>query len=94
MKNKDQRKCFTADAFYGTSTLSERGQIVIPAEARADLGFEPGDKLIMLRHPIHDGLIVSRIESIHEFFSEFQSLVSRITENGNSNIEQEKENQS
>ena len=86
-------RCFTADAFYGTSTLSERGQIVIPAEARADLGFEPGDKLIMLRHPIHEGLIVSRVESFHEFLTEFQSLVSRITaESGDIGTEAEGKN--
>jgi bifunctional DNA-binding transcriptional regulator/antitoxin component of YhaV-PrlF toxin-antitoxin module len=32
------------DAFYGSATVGERGQIVIPAEARAELGLTPGDK--------------------------------------------------
>jgi len=31
--------------FYGVVTVSERGQIVIPAEARRDFGIEIGDKL-------------------------------------------------
>ncbi len=34
--------------FYGAVTVSERGQIVIPAEARRDLGIEIGDKLLVL----------------------------------------------
>lgn len=33
--------------FYGVVTVSERGQIVIPAEARRDFGIEVGDKLIV-----------------------------------------------
>jgi len=33
--------------FYGTITVSERGQIVIPAEARRDFDIEVGDKLLV-----------------------------------------------
>jgi AbrB family looped-hinge helix DNA binding protein len=35
---------------YGSTTLGERGQIVIPAEARKDFGFEVGQKLIVMSH--------------------------------------------
>jgi AbrB family looped-hinge helix DNA binding protein len=34
--------------FYGSVTVSERGQIVIPAEARRDFGIEVGDKLLVV----------------------------------------------
>ena len=34
--------------FYGAVTVSERGQIVIPAKARRDFGIEIGDKLLVL----------------------------------------------
>lgn len=33
--------------FYGSVTISERGQIVIPAEARKDFKINPGDKLLV-----------------------------------------------
>lgn len=33
--------------FYGTVTVSDRGQVVIPAEARRDLGIQVGDKLLV-----------------------------------------------
>jgi AbrB family looped-hinge helix DNA binding protein len=33
--------------FYGAITVSERGQIVIPADARRDFGIEVGDKLLV-----------------------------------------------
>ena len=34
---------------YGVTTVSCRGQVVIPAEARRELGIEPGTKLLVFR---------------------------------------------
>jgi AbrB family looped-hinge helix DNA binding protein len=33
--------------FYGSVTVSERGQIVIPASARKDFNIKTGDKLLV-----------------------------------------------
>ncbi|WP_332445389.1 AbrB/MazE/SpoVT family DNA-binding domain-containing protein [Dehalococcoides mccartyi] len=33
--------------FYGSVTVSERGQIVIPADARKDFNIKTGDKLLI-----------------------------------------------
>jgi len=33
--------------FYGSITVSERGQVVIPAGARKDFGIKTGDKLLV-----------------------------------------------
>ena len=33
--------------FYGSVTVSVRGQIVIPADARRDFGIKTGDKLLV-----------------------------------------------
>jgi AbrB family looped-hinge helix DNA binding protein len=33
--------------FYGSVTISERGQIVIPAEARKDFNLNPGEKILV-----------------------------------------------
>lgn len=44
--------------FYGAITVSDRGQIVIPAQARRDFGIEVGDKLLVfgdLRHGLAIG---------------------------------------
>jgi AbrB family looped-hinge helix DNA binding protein len=35
------------EEFYGAVTMGERGQVVIPAQARKKLGIEPGDKLLV-----------------------------------------------
>src|SRR5665647_3433431 len=41
--------------FYGAVTVSERGQIALPAQARRDLGIKPGDKLLVLGGPEQGG---------------------------------------
>ncbi|GGP71274.1 MULTISPECIES: AbrB/MazE/SpoVT family DNA-binding domain-containing protein [Streptomyces] len=49
--------------FYGAVTVSERGQIVIPAKARRDLDINAGDKLLVLGDPQH-GIALMKIESL------------------------------
>lgn len=36
-------------SFIGLATVGTKGQIVIPAEAREELGINEGDKLLILR---------------------------------------------
>jgi AbrB family looped-hinge helix DNA binding protein len=67
-----------SDSFYGSSTLGDRGQIVIPAEARADFGFQAGDKLLILRHPVHQAIMICKIESFRELVDEFSAEVAKL----------------
>ncbi len=65
------------DCFYGAATVGERGQVVIPAHARADLGIKPGDKLLIMKHPFHDGLMMSKIEALQGLLDEFRDSIER-----------------
>lgn len=67
-------------AFYGSVTVGERGQIVVPAEARADLGIEAGDKMLVMKHPIYKGLMIFKIDSVREFLDEFAAGLARVEE--------------
>jgi AbrB family looped-hinge helix DNA binding protein len=64
--------------FYGTATVGERGQIVIPAEAREELGFQAGDKLLVMKHPLHDGLMVFKIEAAQQFLAEVTASLEKL----------------
>ncbi len=66
------------EATYGMVTVGERGQMVIPAEARRELGIEPGDKLIIMRHPMYAGFIAFKMQSVREFLEMFQREVERL----------------
>jgi AbrB family looped-hinge helix DNA binding protein len=77
------------DAFYGSATVGDRGQIVIPAEARQELGIHSGDKVLIMRHPIHKGLMVFQLNSVKEFLDEFSAQVQRIEERTKDGEEEE-----
>lgn len=53
--------------FFGAVTVGERGQIVIPAEARRALDIRPGDKLLVFAHPSDKGLMVAKVEDVLRF---------------------------
>ncbi|MBX3117704.1 MAG: AbrB/MazE/SpoVT family DNA-binding domain-containing protein [Fimbriimonadaceae bacterium] len=68
--HSDKPMCWDS-CFLGSVTVGERGQIVIPAEARQEYGFNPGDKLLVMRHPAHKGLMIFKMESVREFLDDF-----------------------
>lgn len=52
--------------FYGSITVSERGQIVIPADARRDFGIEVGDKLLIFGDLEQQGLAIMKASTLLE----------------------------
>ena len=68
-KNRHQR-------VFGTSKVGDRGQIVIPKEAREMFGIQPGDTLLILGDK-DTGLIVSRPEVLHDLADEILNHVKK-----------------
>ncbi len=52
--------------FYGSVTVGERGQIVIPKEAREAFHIQPGERLILVGHP-KKGLMLAKADELREF---------------------------
>ena len=59
---------------FGTAKVGDRGQIVIPKEAREFFGIEPGDTLLILgKH--ETGLIVTKPETLNDLAAQiFQTV--------------------
>ena len=55
----------SAHRVFGTAKVGDRGQIVIPKEARALFNIRPGDTLLILGEE-NKGLIVSRPELLRD----------------------------
>jgi len=55
---------------YGAATVGERGQISLPADARRDLGIEPGDKLMVFGNKINGSLVLIKSD-VFEGFADF-----------------------
>ena len=70
--------------FYGSITVSDRGQIVIPAEARRDFGIEVGEKLLVFGD-LEQGLALMKasklIEKMPGIMSMLQSAENEDEEN-------------
>lgn len=50
---------------FGTAKVGEKGQIVIPKDARQLFGIRPGDTLLILGDE-ENGIIVSKPEVLHQ----------------------------
>jgi AbrB family looped-hinge helix DNA binding protein len=75
----DERGCEMS--FYGAVTVSDRGQIVIPVEARRDLGIAVGEKLLVLRGP-GGGLLLVRASLIGEMVGQWTMVIRRLEAEG------------
>jgi AbrB family looped-hinge helix DNA binding protein len=65
--------------FYGAVVVGERGQIVIPAEARRNMNINSGEKLIVLGGPQErPALMIIKAESILEFLGKATEYMSRL----------------
>jgi len=75
------------DHFYGAATVGERGQIVIPVEARKKYNIETGDKILIMGAPHEKGLMLVKIDAMREFMltlmSDLQHLEREIQNDGN-----------
>jgi AbrB family looped-hinge helix DNA binding protein len=67
-------------SFIGSVSVGERGQIVIPAEARQRLGLKTGDKLLVFVNPPHNGiflLLPSALEEIQRVIQMLRELMEK-----------------
>jgi AbrB family looped-hinge helix DNA binding protein len=64
--------------FYGTATVGTKGQIVIPAEARDELGIKEGDKMVVIGLKDRRMLGVCPVDSIETLLSELTAKLQAI----------------
>lgn len=63
--------------FYGSITVSDRGQIVIPAEARRDFGIEIGEKLLVFGD-LEQGLALMKASKLMEKIPGMMSMLQSV----------------
>ena len=76
----ETKKQHESPSLYGVVTVGERGQVVIPAEARKDLAVRPGDKLVVFAHPYRGGLVLFKTEQVESLLEQTLEGLSRIKE--------------
>jgi AbrB family looped-hinge helix DNA binding protein len=69
-----------APKFYGATTVGERGQVVIPAEARRDLGLTPATKLLVFGAHKGGGIMITKAETFANFLNKAMGTMARFEE--------------
>jgi AbrB family looped-hinge helix DNA binding protein len=66
---------------YGATTIGERGQVVIPVEARKDLNLSQSTKLMVFGGGrIGDGLLLLKADTVSEMIARANKVLSGFTE--------------
>ena len=60
----------TGHGFLGSATVGAKGQIVIPAEARAAMHVSEGSKVVVLRGPREGSILVFRVDSFDRLLAQ------------------------
>jgi len=61
---------------FGSTVVGPRGQLVIPVEARKELGIDVGAKLLVFGHFQGRGLIFVKVEAVGELLNIMSRRVS------------------
>ncbi len=76
MKVSFSEKLLKKNKLYGATTVGSKGQIVIPADARKELGIRPGDKVLVMSKM---GKILSLVktENLGEIIDMMMNLIGK-----------------
>jgi AbrB family looped-hinge helix DNA binding protein len=66
--------------FYGATTLGERGQLVIPAEARKDLNLTSFTKLMVFSGLMGEGLMLVKADSVSKLLAHASKMLTGVEE--------------
>jgi AbrB family looped-hinge helix DNA binding protein len=69
--------------FYGSATIGTKGQIVIPADARNELNFKEGEKVVVVKAPLGDGIMVIRAEKFEDMIVKMQTQLNNVVDSLN-----------
>lgn len=75
-----EKKSAHEPEFFGSATVGERGQIVIPAGARQALDIRSGEKLLIFSGLHGNALSVMKSEQVSRFVSRAMERLSKIEE--------------
>ena len=65
------------EQFYGTATVGEKGQVVIPCEARERMQLQKGDKLLVFGMGC-DMIAFTKLSNIEKFASNLSNQLETI----------------
>jgi len=65
---------------YDVVTVGERGQVVIPVQARKELSIGAGEKLVVIRGPVGNVLAMAKLDDMTDFMGRLIEGFGKIRE--------------
>jgi AbrB family looped-hinge helix DNA binding protein len=63
----------------GTATLNEKGQLVIPAEARSSMDIGPGSKVVIMKSSHSPALLILKAEEVEAMLKDLAGALNNET---------------
>jgi len=63
---------------YGATTVTERGQISLPADARRELGIDAGDKLMVFGNKLNGSVVLVKADVFEGFADFFMTKINKL----------------
>jgi len=63
---------------FGSATVGLKGQVVIPASARKELGINTGDTFLVFKFFRHQGLVLVKADAVEQMLSVMSERLSYI----------------
>lgn len=63
---------------FGSMTVSPKGQVVIPASARKELGINGGDTLLAFKAPRIPGLVLLKADAVEQMLTMMSEHVTKL----------------
>jgi len=73
---------------YGTATIGSKGQVVIPAEAREELGLQAGDRLYVVGAMHGSGVVFLKEEMLEKLVDQMSAQIEGFREYKNRGSEE------
>jgi AbrB family looped-hinge helix DNA binding protein len=61
----------------GTATLNDKGQLVVPVEARNSLELNPGDKVVIMSSPHRPALVLIKAEEVEAMVKDLANALKK-----------------
>jgi AbrB family looped-hinge helix DNA binding protein len=64
--------------FYGSTTMGERGQIVLPVKLRKDFNLKKGDKLIVAGNPDFSRIVLINADTMDDYLDIMSEKINQM----------------
>jgi len=64
--------------FYGSTTMGERGQIVLPVKLRKDFNLKKGDKLVVAGNPDFSRIVLINADTMDDYLDTMSEKINQM----------------